>query len=160
MLLKHTPEETRMCISTDWCVLWSRTTDIHLKVSVGLFSFFFFFFFLTFLFIKLCNTVAQASGLPSILSPDLIYPKHRRKILEDGGWGTGFKSLGKIRGDVHTLTHPMASIHVHTNTPVTKSALSLSFSPSFSAERLSVTMIRNGQSRIKHRGDEKGRDGR
>lgn len=38
---------------------------------------------------------------------------------------------------------------MHTHTAATKSELSLSFSSSFSAERLSVILIRNGQSRIK-----------
>ena len=80
------------------------------------------------------------------------------KSGEDGGWVRGFNLKGKISGDVHT--HPTASIHIHTNTPVTQSPLSLSFSPSFSAERLSVTLIRNGRSHIKHGGDGKGRDGR
>lgn len=64
--------------------------------------------------------------------------------------------MGKISRDEHTDTHPTASIHRRINTPVTKSPLSLSFSPSFSAERLSVTLIRNGQSHIKQGGDEKG----
>lgn len=74
--------------------------------------------------------------------------------------GKWFETIGKISGDVHTHTRPTASIHIHTNTPVTKSALALSFSPSFSPERLSVTLIRNGQSHIKRRVDEKGRDRR
>lgn len=78
-----------------------------------------------------------------------------REDGEDGG-GYALESIGDIFGDDHTHTHPNASVHIHTSTPVTKSLLSLSFSPSFSAERLSVTLIRNGQSHIKHGGDEKG----
>lgn len=62
-------------------------------------------------------------------------------------------------GQIYAPTHLQAFTHTHTHTHKygkTKSGLS----PSFSAERLSVTMIRNGQSHTKHREDEKGRDGR
>lgn len=87
----------------------------------------------------------------------MTHPSARiRERMERMGGGWGFESIGKISGDVHTRTHPTA----FTSSPVTKSPLSLSFSLSFSAERLSVTTIRNGRSHIKHAGDEKGRDGR
>lgn len=149
MLSRHRPEETSVCISAVWMACYAvfkevcRVFDLLEPLYTDFIS----------------DCLAQISLMSPVLDRDDTSQDKEWRGWRVGGWvGEGFQSKGKISGDVHT--HPTASIHIHTNTPVTQSPLSLSFSPSFSAERLSVTLIRNGQSHIKHGGDEKGRDGR